>query len=628
MGALTEIARIAVEIVKIIVALVRIAVGATWNALKRLLGMRVREWQKSPDSPGDPALFYFCGDKEESELFRQFHFSEGVTRYIMVEPLWQAFETFYRAPQPLSWWLITGKPGAGKSRTAFEFCKALETGKVEFFQRGKFVPSDIEPVIGEDFSVWKAGFLDFANTPFAKWEKWQPREHTLLVVDAASKHYNARLGPRQDGEDVRYNRFNIVEIIKLLAQKAERGDFGLFRVRLLLLDQEYGAANEKTGDGLPDWYRTLYKDESDGLSWRFREGVTPLPPITSEGLSCIAQDMQESVKQYNPEALYVVPRDFSKKLKSIDAERRPLFAMLLAAYAAVDNNLNVTQRDVLEHVVRCEYERVLRTVGLERTPRILKDLTLSTLSGGKSGMCKLESAHELWHSGLGFVDSEDSAMFCFYPIEPDLLGEYLVLYCAGRRDIFDTASISNNDMRFLVYKAWESAPIETADFFERSQENFSSDPEWIEVLFLDERLTIANAIVKLRYVQTAVSMIVRISKEEIAIARKIFKCLNNLGENGMFRRERARASASLIRLCCEAGLFDEASSLFLEMRALGETDDIRICRAEASAYLIEGLCKVGELVRARVMFEGTLAFDLTKEVQISRARALLALFNA
>ncbi|MDR2880822.1 MAG: hypothetical protein LBV29_02830, partial [Azoarcus sp.] len=295
----------------------------------------------------------------------------------MDESLWRDFETFYRAPQPLSWWLITAKAGSGKSRAALEFCKALETGKAEFrFPDETAEPIEVKPVAGENFSPWKTGFLNLAGTPFSTWKDWKPEQDTLLVFDRATKHYNdgSRLCTGwQDGEEVR-QRFNVAEIIKLLADKAEQGEFGRFRVRLLLLEREHAGR---------DWYKDVPVDSS----LRFKNEPTPLPPVTPEGLFGIAQDVWKNV------GVSPLPCDtsdaFLEKLFSVDSDRRPLFAMLLASAMTTDAEAAFSRSDVLKLALQGGYERVLRLAGEEGAAQAMRILTLSTLTGGRLGACDL-----------------------------------------------------------------------------------------------------------------------------------------------------------------------------------------------------------------------------------------------
>jgi pentatricopeptide repeat protein len=550
----------------------------------------------------------------------------------MPESLWQDFEAFYRAPEALSWWLITASAGAGKSRTALEFCKALKTGRVVFFHAGKFRASEVEPIAGEDYSVWKAGFLDLANTPFSVWTTWRPRRHTLLVIDNVARHYNARLGEKADGENAQHNRHNIVEIIECLNARAAAGEFEQFRVRLLLLERD-----DKT-PGADKWRLDWFEKLPREAPCCFRAQPTPLPSVPPEGLLAIAGDMRADIRRNKPEAPYVVPGDFLARLRALDGELRPLYAMLLVAYAAENNRPEATRNEMLDFILREEYENVLRPAGLKGTPQALRALVVSTLTGGKVGACKLDSAHPLWHSGLGFAadDGEgaggeggdsDKTLFRLHPVEPAILGEYLVLHGVRREDIFSSECIGDGNMGTLIHKAWEVFPAEVFDFFDRCGQDFASSPEWIAIRFLNESLAGASAQVKLWYMRGAANLVARLDAKGIDTARAVLAEMDRLGEAGLFRRERARAVLGLIRICAEAGLPDEAHMLFMGMEAFGESKEIRLLRIEAAGHVIDGLSKMGELVRARLLYESMLAFETAEAIQPIRAAALATMMN-
>ncbi|MDR2092397.1 MAG: hypothetical protein LBP58_03630 [Azoarcus sp.] len=575
-----------------------------------------------PDLPPEPALFNFGHDEEEGPgLFRELHFAEGVTRHVMPESLWREFEAFYRGRQPLSWWLVTAPAGSGKSRAALEFCRALETGRATLFRAGDFVTVEVEPVAGENYSEWKGGFLDLAETAHEDWEAWRPRRHTLLVLDKLAWSYDACVDDKGDGGEAAHSRYDVAEIIRLLAQKEARGDFGTFRVRLLFLEREY---QETDGERRPlAWYQAL----PAYLSLRHKETPLPLPPLSPEGLFSIACDMQEYVRRNHPETLYVVPRDFLEKLGAIDDAQRPLFAMLLAAHTVRDNSEQVTRRQVLDYALWREYERVLRPVEIEKIPQAMKALLASTLTRGSVGTCKLDNMHPLWYSGLGAAAEGDASMFRFYPVEPDLLGEYLVLNGVNQDDILGSVSVGDDDLKSLILKAWETCPADVADFFECCGQDFSDDPGWIETRFLNDRMAEADPVVKTWYMRTATNIMTRFGKRRTGVARKVFEHMNRLGGEGAFRNERAGAALALVRAYCEAGLIDEASGIFTGMQSLGDSGEVRIRAVEASACLIEWLSKAGELERARVLYEGWLACENDAGLQLARAQALVGLIS-
>jgi pentatricopeptide repeat protein len=574
-----------------------------------------------PDLPPEPRLWNLQNAKQKDLiLFRDFRFFGGATRYAASEPLWQDFESFYSAPQPLSWWLITGSAGAGKSRTAFEFCKALETGHARFFHAGKPRLLTLEPVVGENYSIWKSGFPDLDRTPFKVWETWRPRHHTLLVFDGITRHYNARLGEKLDGEDAQRNRHNIVEIIKLLSARAEKGEFQHRRIRLLLLERECGGARHQ------DWFNDLPRQ----AEVCFRQEPTPLPAVPTGGLFfSIAKDIYENARRSQSNVPRVIPWDFLDKLRTIDSEQRPLYAMLLASYLARNNNPpTVTRNDVLDYTWYKEYVRELKPVGEKKTPYILKAMAQSTLTGGRIGTCAMDDVSDLWYSGIGYENAARGA-FHLYPVKPDVLGEHLVLHALEQKRVFAGASIPGDAMRAMILKAWEDFPADVSGFFERCAQNLPSDPEWLDTRFLSEQLAHSNITIRLRYMQTAANMISRFSKKQVDSARKVFDTMAHHAGRGLFRRELARAATSLVRLYVSGGMFDAAHGIFMGMNALvGNSEDARASFVEAAACLVDGFGRAGELVRARLLFEAMQTFGYSEKVQALRTDALISLISA
>ena len=64
--------------------------------------------------------------------------------------------------RPLSWWIVGGPGGAGKSRLALELCEQAKP------------------------NGWDAGFLDHGTLGFG-WRDWTPEKDTLIVLDYASQ---------------------------------------------------------------------------------------------------------------------------------------------------------------------------------------------------------------------------------------------------------------------------------------------------------------------------------------------------------------------------------------------------------------------------------------------------------
>ncbi|MDR0563802.1 MAG: tetratricopeptide repeat protein [Azoarcus sp.] len=576
---------------------------------------RMRKLLPTP-SP-QPVFFEVRNVSAKPRLFREFRFSEGLTRYVMAESLWQDFEAFYQSKQPFSWWLITGRAGSGKSRLALEFCQALETGYAGFLLAGGKEPVGVAPVEGEDFSYWKVGFVNLAKTPFSTWEAWRPGEHTLLVFDRTARNYNSGIfsGPPLEEDGGVPRRFQLGAILKLLAQKAVMGQYGTYRVRVLLLERE--AMRPDESGQAQDWYGDL----PTFAAQRFRELPTPMPAVPPKNLFGIAQDIWK--KTGKAAASCVTSEAFLEKLKSIDPHCTPLFAMLLATAVADGHEIGTLNRGaVLNCAFLSEFGPAGRFSSMTSPPSVIRALAISTLTGGHLGVCELGENHVLWNSGLG--RSDPPWRFRPWPIEPNLLGEYSILSDVYREIVPKDVRIGDDEMRTLISSAWEACSPEVADFFNRCGQDFYDLSGWVEKVFLNARLAEIDGE---RYAQTAVNILSRLGKEQLETARLMVKHLNGLARSGMFCLERAKCTVHLISILCEAGILDEASLELLGMRVLGDSEEIQSCRAVASSRLIEAFCKAGELVRARVLYEGALSIWQPKENWMPRARALAGLIN-
>lgn len=300
--------------------------------------------------------------------------------------------------------------------------------------------------------------------------------------------------------------------------------------------------------------------------------------------------------------------------------------MLLAAAMAEEGGADaaLARDDVLKMALQAGYDNVLKLAGADAAAQALRIMALSTLTGGRLGACDLDKDHALWDSGLGHASDSEEGIFYPWPVEPELLGECFILGGIGQDNLPEETRISNDEMRALIVKAWETCSPEVAYFFECCGQDFSSDPTWIETRYLNLRLVNVDAPL---YMRTAVNLVTWFGKKQLDVSRKIFDHINSVGNANLFCRERAEISANLIRIYCEAGLFDEASPVFLGMNALGDSKEVQRCRAAASVYLVGGLCKAGELVRARVMFEGTLAFENAEEFLIPKVLAVSNMIN-
>lgn len=600
------------------------AVEMIGDATEWVLGKQIASGVRMilPGLPPEPVFFDLSINKSDAMrpgIFQKFRFFSRMTRYVMDDALWRDLDNFFTSGELFASRLITGPAGAGKSRTGLTICEVLKSGRVALLKDGVFHKEDVSPVSGENHSAWKTGFVNLAATPISTWEVWRPRQHTLLVIDDLAKAFGYRLVEKSDDSPSLLGCHDVARIMKVLARRAEYNDFGPFRVRILLLERDRSNAQSA------DWYREIDNASPASLVRPVRlNGVAP------EGLKRIAHDVEADILRRTGELAGSIPDNFAEKLRTLDSERRPLIAMLLAEHCATGGQGVVTLEQLLDGVIRKEARLCLAPVDHEITVASIEALALSTVTAGRDGDVQLEfKDHGLLDTNYGYAYGDVANRFHFYPLGPELLGEYFVLGALGKANVVgDDLTISGVSLNELFHEAWSYYPAETADFFMRAAEDCLFDPKWVETLFIAEEVDDTTPTIKLWYMRAAAGIMEAFRKKDIKLAVRVYHRMKVLSKGGLFRRERARAVVSLIRVYCEAGLLDQASSAFMSLRALGGTGDLRQRRAEAAATLVEGLCKGGEIVRARVLFEGELSFGDNKEILPSRARALVALISA
>ena len=419
-----------------------------------------RDLQRETDSKGGKTTFL------------RLRFADRAIEYAHHDKVWQAFKEFHESANAFSWWLIAGGAGTGKSRTALEFCDALNnTGQ------------------------WRAGFLDIEKTDPGCWHTWCPEQDNLLVLD-----YVTRNDPHK-----------LSGIFNTLSRRAERNEFGGKRIRFLLLEREY--KDRSTEKKELDWYRPLNKNMGNAFD---------LDTLGDDDLYKIAEEAAKSLWE-SPHPLPGRTK-FLSELEKLDKKKRPLFTILLAGYLAqVDPQTQIEPREVLDFAIEQEFERFLTPAGVEEAPTLLEALMLSTITGGKLGACSLQNKHRLWSSGLG-VREKDTGHFLFYPIEPDLLGERFVLNRGGGESPGRISS--EKRLEELLQRGWEEAPLETANFLERCAQDFAStDSEWIGKLFLSAMPVIKESFLRrFVYGELFVSLTALL---DVATGRELFQAMAN-----------------------------------------------------------------------------------------------------
>lgn len=304
---------------------------------------------------------------------------------------WAALERFLEDEAELSWLVVCGPGGSGKSRLVQEFCLSVGPSPVERSSEGR----------------WRAGFLAAGHT--FDWATWQPNADTLIAVDYAAE----RVG-------------EIRAVFGGLSARKKEGASS--RVRLLLVER----------DATGDWLHQLVS-RSHGYAieqLRFRESPVTLAALTGDELWETVHGVLKGGHGLPQKA------DVLKRLQEIDPEGRPLYAALTA-------DALLSGRDIREW----DRERLLRDV-LERERQAWKSsrvderyenlLALATLVGGDTEAIlqndarpnpALPSFREFDRGVYGTMTACSPDGSDIPAMKPDLLGEFFVLeHMQGRNE--------------------------------------------------------------------------------------------------------------------------------------------------------------------------------------------------
>ena len=305
----------------------------------------------------------------------------GATAFVGRAAETAALARFLEGDRPVSWLVVAGPPGSGKSRLVQEFCRGLDTS-------------------------WRAGFL--ADEGF-DWLTWQPEVRTLIAIDYASEHV---------GE--------IGVLLRTLAQRADAARGA--PVRIALIER----------DPAGRWIDELIGHRSEGYA--LEQIRHPASPLVLGPLG--EQELWEAVAPRLPMASQGpgVRAAFVEAMRAIDPAGRPLFWMLAADAVAAGRNIRDWDRARLMRDVLAREAEGWRNRHVP--PPYLDLLALSTLAGGLTEAA-LETGPGLelpgfdgFDRGLYQILSGCSLDGDALPaLKPDLIGEFFVLeHLLGRND--------------------------------------------------------------------------------------------------------------------------------------------------------------------------------------------------
>lgn len=340
----------------------------------------------------------------------------------------QELTDFLRTDKSFAWWLWTGSAGAGKSRLAIELCRAVS-------------------------GTWHAGFL--REDDQAALDSIQPKQPTLIVVD-----YAAQRGAWLSDALFRLSRRSLAA-----------------PVRVLILERHAG--------GL--WWETAQRAHRFEESVQIQASRHGLPRELG-GMS--DQDIRTLIKsvaaQSGVELSSTNLEDIAEHAQQIDAERRPLFA-LVAALDWLDGNGTSAGRDeaLRRLIARLESQTRQKVGGLVPVLQRARNVrTFTTALGGvsietygrvlqfQSSVELLPGLHDDLHSLSldGLLDG----------IRPDMLGELYVL------DRLAANGVERHATTALLQAAWRADTHSYTAFVERAVGDHREHEQLVDLLAIGD----------------------------------------------------------------------------------------------------------------------------------------------
>lgn len=312
----------------------------------------------------------------------------------------EQLRVFLEEERGLSWVVVAGAAGSGKSRLVQELCTRISP-------------------------PWRAGFL-LVEPPFEEWARWRPEGPTLIAIDYASEQVD--------------------EIRTLLGALTHRGNDAFARtpVRVILV--------ERDADG--SWMQRLIGNRSAGYALeqaRSTAATVQVGPLTDDELWQGVADMVDGIATWHG-----ARDDLVAAIHTLDPERRPLFALLAADAVAAGRRIGAWDRERLlrdvigrereawaAHGVTAEYENLL---ALATATGGLAEEVLETPPPGSKLPTYRDFDPAIYRAMTGaHVDGD-----ALPPLKPDLLGEFFVLeHVRGRND-----RITAQNAKELATAAW------------------------------------------------------------------------------------------------------------------------------------------------------------------------------
>jgi tetratricopeptide (TPR) repeat protein len=396
-----------------------------WKGEAELRAKSLIELPELPTGKNEPALSIPETNPKVSSLA----FSARFTKFLGRKNEKDALGLFFGAKENFLWWLVTGPGGTGKSRLALELCR-------------------------EKRAEWYAGFLS-KTEQFKDWSRFRPTRPTLIVMDYVANR----------AEDVG----------QILLQLSRASQQFPFPVRVLLLERDKGS-----------WWSEAVRESSQSeraeiSAHLFYSKPLPLKGLALKELIALAQGIFKTLgAPWTP----AHEREFKRRMETLDALGRPLFAMMATIFLGFPGANSNVSGHLLDQVLEKEAGRRHALAQGSANFQTLENLIfLATLVGGllpKEGgfqFLKKSPANAL----LPEVALLDLKLYCeltsapstetsLAGLQPDILGERLVLNRIATLHALDQ-SVSK-----LLVLAWEVQPLGLSDFIVRTTSDFPDDP--------------------------------------------------------------------------------------------------------------------------------------------------------